>query len=144
VSPTIKVAGKTGVGSPSTGIGQTAQTAGKPGRTEHLGSIIARRGSGISALGGGNQIAHSMNSYGKQPAKMPGIEGLAGTGGVQPTAHAGANMIRGGSGTIRQHVREGGLGPSKMSGAGPTAPDATGEPGTSRPDYSTPSTGDIE
>ena len=43
-------------------------TTGKRGKslqTQHLGSVVGRRGAGISQITGGDQGAHSMNHYGK-------------------------------------------------------------------------------
>lgn len=103
-----------------TAIAATAQSVGKPGRTQHLGSVVGRRGAGLSSIGGGDPGNHSVNHYGKNGPPMMGGQM---TGGVNPTAHAGVKMIRGGSGGIRRNVREGGLGPGKMSTPGPSFQD---------------------
>ena len=121
VSPTISSPSKVGVGKPS-GISAIAHSVGKPGNTQHLGSVVGKTGKGISALGGGSPAAHSMNNYGKQ--KAPGLlGGQQMTGGVDPTAHKGAMVIRGQSGAMRPHVRMGGLGPGKESTPGPSDTD---------------------
>jgi hypothetical protein len=101
----------------SGGIAAVARSVGKPGRTQHLGSVVGRRGAGMSSIGGGDPGLHSVNHYGKT---APPLLGGGLTGGVNPTAHAGVKMIRGGSGGIRSNVREGGLGPGKMSTPGPS------------------------
>jgi hypothetical protein len=58
---------------------------------------------------------HSLNHYGKGGAPL--LDGDGRTGRVDPTAHAGAKMIRGGS--MSPHIRSGGLGPNKISTPGP-------------------------
>lgn len=117
VSPTMKMPSITSVGK-SSGIAAVAGSVGKPGNTEHLGSVVGRTGKGISNLGGGSSLAHSMNAYGKKPPALLGGTQMA--GGVDPTAHAGAKMIRGGSGGMRSHIRQGGLGPGSMGAPGPS------------------------
>lgn len=47
------------VGDPVTG------KRGKSIQTQHLGSVVGRRGAGISQITGGDQGAHSINHYGK-------------------------------------------------------------------------------
>lgn len=47
-------------------------------RTQDLGSVVGRRGSGISQITGGDQDLHSVNHYGKN---APGGGGLGGMGG---------------------------------------------------------------
>jgi hypothetical protein len=122
VSPTIASPSKVGVGKP-TGISATAHSVGKPGNTQHFGSVVGKTGKGISALGGGNPAAHAFNQYGK-PGKGPGALGGAQiTGGVDPTAHKGSMVVRGQSGAMRPHVRMGGLGPGKESTPGPSDTD---------------------
>jgi hypothetical protein len=116
VSPTIAISGKSSLGGPS-GIAKVAQGAGKPGNTEHFGSVVGRTGKGISNLGGGSSLAHSQSQYAKTPG--PGaIMGGEGAAGIDPTAHSGSKMIRGESGAMRSHIREGGLGPGPMSAPG--------------------------
>lgn len=114
-SPTARTGNSTSVGKPS-GIGAVAAGVGKPGRTEHLGSVVGRTGKGISTLTGGDPMAHMGNHYGKKAPALLGGTQMA--GGVDPTAHPGANMIRGGAGVMRSHIREGGLGPGPMSTPG--------------------------
>lgn len=120
VNPTISAPAHTSIGKPA-GIAAVAHTVGKPGNTQHFGSVVGRTGSGISALGGGSSAQHSMNDYGKKPPALLGGEQMA--GGMDPTAHKGASMIRGGSGGMRTHIREGGLGPGPMSTPGPSDTD---------------------
>jgi hypothetical protein len=121
VSPTIKTSASLGVGKPK-GISAVAHSVGKPGNTQHLGTVVGRTGKGITALGGGSPSAHAQNNYGK--VKTPGLlGGQSMSPGTDPTAHAGAKMIRGQSGAMRSHVREGGLGPGKMSTPGPSNSD---------------------
>lgn len=118
VSPTIKSPASVTKGAPK-GISAIAHSVGKPGSTQHLGSVVGKSGKGLNGLGGGSPAAHAMNNYGKQ--KAPGlIGGQQMAGGVDPTAHKGAQMVRGGSGGMRSHVRMGGLGPGKMSTPGPS------------------------
>jgi hypothetical protein len=38
-----------------------------------LGSVVGRRGAGITTLAGGDPAAHSVNHYGKQG--LPGLDG---------------------------------------------------------------------
>lgn len=94
-----------------TGIAKTAAGVGKPGREEHLGNLHA---SGYRAprsrITGGDPGMHAMGNYSK----------AAGAGGVSPTDHPGSKMIRGQSGTMRSHIREGGLGPGPMGTPGPS------------------------
>lgn len=98
----------------SSGISAVAHSVGKPGRTQDLGSIVGRPGAGSSTITGGDAAMHSIGHYGKTPPA-----GMGGSGnGVDPTAHAGAKIIRGGSGGLGRHVRQGGLGPGKLSAPG--------------------------
>lgn len=120
VGPSLPVASKATVGAPK-GIAATAAKVGKPGNTEHFGSVVGRTGKGISGIGGGSTSAHSQNHYGK--SGMPAPPQLGGSqveGGVDPTKHAGATIIRGQSGGIRAHVRQGGLGPGQLGMPGPS------------------------
>lgn len=126
VSPTAPGGAKTSLGKPG-GISAVAHSVGKPGNTEHLGSIIGRPGKGMTSVGGGDPLAHSLNHYGKPPANPAAASKLLGgqqmDGGTVPTAHAGAKIIRGESGQMRQHVRTGGLGAGKMGMPGPSDQD---------------------
>ncbi len=116
VSPTPHM-NNAGVGrSGGTAIGHLARSVGKPGHTEHLGSVVGRRGAGMSTGTGGNPGMHSLGHYGKAP---PLLGGAQIEGGVDPTAHPGAKVIRGGSGAMRSHIMVGGLGPGKGSTPGP-------------------------
>jgi hypothetical protein len=123
VGPSLPVASHVDVGS-HTGIAKTATTVGKPGNTQHLGSVVGRTGKGLTAVGGGNPMNHSMNAYGKNGLPAPATNGASvggeSMGGVSPTAHKGAQIIRGGGGGVRAHVKEGGLGPGKMGMPGPS------------------------
>ena len=142
VNPTIKVSGKASLGGPA-GIAKVAQTAGKPGNTEHIGSVVGRTGKGISSLGGGSSLAHSASQYAKMPGAGAIMGGeIAGAGGVDPTKHAGATIVRGGA--MRSHLRTGGIGPGNMGAPGANSPDATGDPGASSPSFTSPSSGDTE
>lgn len=115
VSPTVKVGAKVSLGKPASGISAAAHSVGKPGNSEHFGSVVGRTGKGLTALGGGSSAAHSLNQYGKSSQ----LEG-----GVDPTQHAGVSQIRGGGmGKLNPHVRQGGLGPGKMSTPGPSDTD---------------------
>lgn len=107
VSPTVPGGANTTVGKPS-GIAQVANSVGKPGNTQHLGSVVGRTGKGMTSVGGGDPLAHSVSQYGKTGA------------GTNPTAHGGAKQIRGLSGTMRQGVRSGGLGPERLGMPGPS------------------------
>jgi hypothetical protein len=66
-------------------------------------------------------MAHSLGHYGKNAPPLLG--GSQNAGGVDPTAHAGMKVIRGSSGGMRSHIREGGLGPGRMSTPGPSNQD---------------------
>lgn len=108
----------------STGIARTASGVGKPGSTEHLGNITGPAGRAPKvAVSGGNTGNHQLGQYGKAPTvgAISAVPGMA--AGTSPTAHAGAAMIRGGSGAMRSHIREGGLGPGTDSSAGPSNTD---------------------
>jgi hypothetical protein len=144
VSPTIKIAGKANLGAPS-GIAKVAQSAGKPGNTENFGSVVGRMGKGISNLGGGSQVAHSINHYGKSGPAFPGMQGLAGTSGVQPTMHAGAKLIRGTS--MGKHIKKGGLGSGPQGMPGGNSPNDSGDPsggGAPSSNMSMPNSGSID
>lgn len=119
VSPTVKIAPSIGVGRPH-GIAAVAASVGKPGNTEHLGSVVGRTGKGISNLGGGDSALHSLNNYGKTPKAPALLGGSQGAGGIDPTAHMGTKMIRGGSGTMKRNIRSGGLGPGFAGAPGPS------------------------
>lgn len=105
----------------NSGIAAIAHSVGKPGRTEHIGSIVGRRGAGLSTQTGGDPLAHSMGHYGKDG--VPLLAGAPMPASVDPTSHAGARMIRGGTGGMRSHIRQGGLGPGNMSTPGPSNTD---------------------
>lgn len=110
VSPTISGGAKISQGAPQ-GIAATANSVGKPGNTEHLGSIIGRTGKGLTSAGGGDPAMHSMSHYGKNaPSGLGGGVGQP-AGGVDPTSHGGMSAIRGGS--MGKHVRKDGLGAGK-------------------------------
>ena len=146
VSPTIKMAGKASLGGPS-GIAKTAHAAGKPGNTENFGSVVGRMGKGISAIGGGNALAHSINHYGKGGPQVPGMQGLDGSAGIQPTAHAGASMIRGTK--MGSHIKRGALGPGPQGAPGANQPNNSGDPTqgsdpSQSMDYSQPNSGSID
>lgn len=79
-------------------VSPMAHSAGKPGKTEHLGSVVGRTGKGLTNIGGGDSALHSLNHYGK----------------------GGIGMIRGGSGSMKRNVRSGGLGPGFAGTAGPS------------------------
>jgi hypothetical protein len=49
---------------------------GKSMQTQHMGSVVGRRGAGRSQITGGDQVAHSVGHYGK---KNP-LAGLTGGG----------------------------------------------------------------
>ncbi len=119
VAPTFKgPTSSSGRGAPS-GVAAIAQKVGKPGNTQHLGSVVGKTGAGLTGIGGGNQGAHGQGHYGK--VAPPGLSGM--TGGTPPkpvSEHGGTGMIKGSAGGIRTHVREGGLGPGRMSAPGPS------------------------
>lgn len=113
--PTISSpSAKSGIGHPK-GIAGLAHSVGKPGNTENLGNLhTAGYRAPKAAIPGGDPMMHSMNHYGK-PSASPAGGGLA--GGVDPTAHAGANVVRGAG--MREHIRQGALGPGMLGAAGP-------------------------
>jgi hypothetical protein len=109
----------------TTGIAKIAATVGKPGRSQELGSMVGRHASGTSThITGGDPLAQSLQHYGKKPPAMLGGT-LGGNATVDPTAHAGASMIRGGAGGIkpRGYLKYGGLGPGRMGAPGPNNTD---------------------
>ena len=120
VASTIKTPSTLGKGAVSS-ISATAHQVGKPGRTQHLGNItsMSPHTTPRSGIGGGNPSAHAAGHYGKNPPA--GVGGATGGNGIDPTAHGGVTMIRGGAGTMRQHIREGGLGPGPGSTPGTSA-----------------------
>jgi hypothetical protein len=101
-----------GKGKPTPGPSAAAHSVGKPGRTQHLGTVVGKPGKGLNSLGGGDLAAHAVNNYSKLPGSV-----------VPVLAHKGAQMIKGSAGGIRNHVRQGGLGPGKMSTPGPSNTD---------------------
>lgn len=121
VGPTISGGAKVSQGAPH-GIAATAHSVGKPGNTEHLGSLIGRSGKGLTSAGGGDPTMHSINHYGKNPPALLGGAPMA--AGVNPTAHAGMTAIRGGS--MGKHVRKDGLGAGKMGMPSPANYQPTG------------------
>lgn len=107
-----------GVGSPPTGIAKIAGSVGKPGRQQALGSPHM---SAPPTITGGNPVAGTlMHNYAKSPPAplASGSSGMPGTTGVDPTAHAGMSIIRGGKGGMKKNARSGGLGPGPMSTPG--------------------------
>ena len=54
-------------------IGKTVPAAThKPLKAEHLGNITGRRGAGLTTVGGGDQLAHSLSHYGKDGPQILG------------------------------------------------------------------------
>lgn len=92
-------------GVPDMGPAPANTTVGKQTATEHLGSVVGRTGKGMTSVGGGDPLAHSLNHYGKPAA--------AG-------AMAGSKQVRGLNSTARHGVRAGGLGPGRMGTPGPS------------------------
>jgi hypothetical protein len=45
---------------------------GKSIKTQHMGTVVGKRGAGNSQITGGDQGAHSLNHYGK--GGLPGLE----------------------------------------------------------------------
>lgn len=43
--------------------------------SEELGNITGRRGAGMTTVGGGESLAHSLSHYGKEPPQMEGFPG---------------------------------------------------------------------
>lgn len=41
-------------------------------REEHLGSVVGRVGAGLTTIGGGDQMAHAVNHYGKNALPLLG------------------------------------------------------------------------
>jgi hypothetical protein len=73
----------TGIGGVYGGLGMgfgaedpVTRGPGKAQQKQHLGTVVGRRGAGISQIAGGDSGAHSMGHYGKK-----GIQGLIGGGG---------------------------------------------------------------
>jgi hypothetical protein len=121
VGPSLPVASHVDVGT-HTGIAKVATTVGKPGNTQHLGSVVGRTGKGLTGVGGGNPMNHMQNHYGKSglPAAPTDGASVGGQSVGDPTQHAGSRTIRGEAGGIRAHVREGGLGPGQLGMPGPS------------------------
>jgi len=130
--PSIAAPGKMGIGKHS-GIAQHAtNNVGKPGRTENFGithTSVGHVKAPSASITGGDPGMHSLNRYGKGGGGglLAPAAGGAAPGGVDPTAHAGAKMIRGGAGTMRTHLREGGLGPGTMGAPGPDLTNYSGQ-----------------
>ncbi len=105
-----------------TGIAKIAAGAGKPHNTQHLGNLTSPspRATPRTSLTPGNPGARKLGQYGKAPGLVGGGQG---DGDTDVTQHPGAKMVRGGMGGIKPHVREGGLGPGKMSTPGPSNTD---------------------
>jgi hypothetical protein len=61
------------------GMGMDAEPAsvGKGIRRQEMGSVVGRRGAGLSQITGGDQTAHSLGHYGK--GGLPGL--IGGSGG---------------------------------------------------------------
>lgn len=53
---------------------------GKSVRRQDLGSVVGRRGPGLSQITGGDQDLHSVNHYGKKAPGGGGLGGLTGGG----------------------------------------------------------------
>lgn len=114
VSPVVGAA-KIGAGH-VTHIAAVAHAAGKPGRVEYRKTVVGHPGKGSSHVGGGKPIAHMMNHYGKKGPEMMGADMPT---AVDPTQHPGVRMMRGSAaGRVEEHVRQGGLGPGRMSTPG--------------------------
>lgn len=73
---------------------------GKAKRTEHIDTVVGRRGAGLTSVGGGDPGMHSLNHYGKRGSPLMNI--------------------RGGMGQMGKRVKYGGLGPGKLSQPGPS------------------------
>jgi len=129
--PSISTPGKMGIGKHS-GVAQHATTnVGKPGRTENFGithTSIGHMQAPKASITGGDPGMHSLNRYGKSGGSLLAPAAGGGpTGGVQPTAHPGVGMIRGGAGVMKSHLREGGLGPGTMGAPGPDLTNYSGQ-----------------
>ena len=108
-----------GGGLPAVGFG------GKGSRQQALAGPGAK-----ATLGGGNPLSQSLGQYGKghsfssgspgvSPAAGPDLSaGLSDPASVNPTMHPGVSVVRDGSGGIRAHPRQGGLGPTDNSAGG--------------------------
>lgn len=109
---TIQAPAKIGVGK-QTGIGKIAGTVGKPGNTQHINNIgQPNHSKGIANITGGDAGLHSLNHYGKRTVGQTGAA-LVGGSFSPVSEHAGTNVVRGGSGGMGRHVKEGGLAPGK-------------------------------
>lgn len=89
----------------STGIAKLAHAAGKPGHTQHMGSLVGGM-TPKSAINGAPTGAY-VNNYTK--------------GSAVPATHPGSSEIRGTQ--MGSHIRQGGLGPGKIAAAGPSDTD---------------------
>jgi len=52
-------------------------------KVEDLGNITGRRTNGITTVGGGEQLTHTLNHYGKDPPQMPGMDMMLGLPGLR-------------------------------------------------------------
>lgn len=105
-----------GVGAGSSGIAKIAESVGKPGRQQALGSPHR---SAAPAITGGNPVAGTlMHNYAKNPPAALAATGMPGTTGVDPTTHPGVSQVRDGKGGMKKNARSGGLGPGPMSTPG--------------------------
>jgi len=50
--------------------GQVPEGTSKGQKVEHLGNITGRRGAGLTTVGGGDQLAHSLSHYGKDGPQL--------------------------------------------------------------------------
>lgn len=50
--------------------GQMPEGTAKGLKVQHLGNITGRRGAGLTTVGGGDQLAHSLSHYGKEPPQL--------------------------------------------------------------------------
>lgn len=128
-APVSPMAGgmKASRGGPSTGIAKTAASVGKPGRTQHMGSLTTTmpRATPRTSVTGGDPMAHSMGQFGKS-FSMPG-SGMSGGSGVDPTQHAGVSQVKGGMGGMGRRIKQGALGPGKAGAVGPNATSGTSD-----------------
>jgi hypothetical protein len=102
----------------------------KPGVPEQLfGGLKAPGKGGASqtlapgqkdSITGADPLARMMGHYGKTP---PAYLGPSPTP-VSPSAHPAMNEIRGQSGGIKKHPKEGGIGPGPEGAVGPATPSA--------------------
>jgi hypothetical protein len=80
-------------------------------KTENLGTVVGRVGAGLTTLGGGDQMAHSMNHYGKRPpASLIGFPMI----GASLPVPSGPGLLR--SNKMRAHPSSGGMGQKTFYG----------------------------